>query len=126
MGDELDELRGGTPTRTLVWNVSDLRAPSMESTFRNDTRAIDHNMYVTGDRVFQSNYRSGLRVLTTRNLDDGGLAEVGHFDTWPEDDATAFSHGTWSNYPFFRNGLIAVHGYDGLFLLRPTGQAARR
>lgn len=126
MGDEGDERRHGIRTRTVAWDVADLRAPVVDSMFRNDTTAIDHNIYVTGERVFQSNYRSGLRVLTARDLDDGGLEEVGYFDTWPEDDAAAFSHGTWSNYPFFENGLIAVHGYDGLFLLRPTGQAARR
>jgi choice-of-anchor B domain-containing protein len=125
MGDELDELRAGVPTTTYSWDVTDLEAPRLDSTFVNDTTAIDHNLYVRGERVFQSNYRSGLRVLSARDIDSGELQEVGFFDTWPEDDATAFSHGTWSNYPFFDNGLVVVHGYDGLFLLRPTGAAAR-
>lgn len=126
MGDELDELRRGTPTSTLVWDVEDLTAPRLDSTFVNDTTAIDHNLYISGSRVTQSNYRSGLRILSTKDIDSTGLKEVGWFDTWPEDDATAFSHGTWSNYPFFENGLVVVHGYDGLFLLRPVGDAAAR
>jgi choice-of-anchor B domain-containing protein len=125
MGDELDELRAGVSTTTYSWDVTDLEAPSLDSRFVNDTTAIDHNLYVKGERVFQSNYRSGLRVLSARDIDSGELREVGWFDTWPEDDDTAFSHGTWSNYPFFDNGLVVVHGYDGLFLLRPTGAAAR-
>ncbi len=124
MGDELDELRLGNRTRTLIWNVKDLTAPFQFSRFTNDTTAIDHNLYVKGDRVFQSNYRSGLRILDAEDVADGNLREVGWFDTWPEDDDTAFSHGTWSNYPFLGNGLVVVHGYDGLFLLRPTGTAA--
>ena len=123
MGDELDELRTGATTTTLVWDVSDLTSPTQFSRFVNDTTAIDHNLYVDGNRVYQSNYRSGLRILNTSAVGEGTLSEVGWFDTWPEDDATAFSHGTWSNYPFFDNGLVIVHGYDGLFMLRPVGAA---
>jgi len=123
MGDELDELRSGVRTTTLIWDVSDLTAPEQFSRFVNDTTAIDHNLYVDGNRVYQSNYRSGLRILNSSGVADGQLREVGWFDTWPEDDATAFSHGTWSNYPYFDNGVVIVHGYDGLFVLRPTGSA---
>jgi choice-of-anchor B domain-containing protein len=126
MGDELDELRDGARTTTLMWNVTDLTAPRQFSRFVNDTTAIDHNLFIRGSRVFQSNYRSGLRILSAQDVAEGSLSEVGWFDTWPEDDDTAFSHGTWSNYPFFENGLIIVHGYDGLFMLRPTGAAASR
>lgn len=126
MGDEADELRLGVGTTTLIWDVADLTAPEQFSRFVNDTRAIDHNVYVDGSRAFQSNYRSGLRILSTDDVAEGTLREIGWFDTWPEDDATAFSHGTWSNYPYFENGLVIVHGYDGLFMLRPTGAAARR
>lgn len=125
MGDELDELRSGVGTTTLVWDVADLEAPRQFSRFVNDTTSIDHNLYVKGSHVFQSNYRSGLRVLSAADVANGNLSEVGFFDTWPEDDDTAFSHGTWSNYPFFDNGLVIVHGYDGLFMLRPTGAAMR-
>ncbi|HSE72598.1 MAG TPA: choice-of-anchor B family protein [Nocardioidaceae bacterium] len=125
MGDELDELTSGGGTSTLVWDVEDLTAPVQFSRFTNDTTAIDHNLFVKGDLVFQSNYRSGLRILDASEVADGTLREVGYLDTWPEDDDTAFSHGTWSNYPFLDNGLVLVHGYDGLFLARPTGAAAR-
>lgn len=123
MGDELDELRLGGNTSTLIWNVEDLTAPVQFARFTNDTTAIDHNLYVKGDLVFQSNYRSGLRILDASGVAEGRLTEVGFLDTWPEDDDTAFSHGTWSNYPFFDTGLVVVHGYDGLFLVRPTGAA---
>ena len=123
MGDELDELTTGGKTSTLIWDVEDLTAPVRFATFTNDTTAIDHNLYVKGDRVYQSNYRSGLRILDASGVGEGRLTEVGYLDTWPEDDATAFSHGTWSNYPFFENGMVVVHGYDGLFLVRPTGAA---
>jgi choice-of-anchor B domain-containing protein len=123
MGDELDEIRFGGGTKTLIWDVEDLTAPVRYAVYTNDTTAIDHNLFVKGDRVFQSNYRSGVRILDSSDVAAGELSEVGWLDTWPEDDDTAFSHGTWSNYPYFDNGLVAVHGYDGLFLVRPTGSA---
>lgn len=120
MGDEIDELRSGENTKTLIWDVADLTAPELVGKHTHGTTAIDHNMYTRGDLVFQSNYRAGLRILRTDGVASGKLTEVGHFDVWPMDDDRAFGHGTWSNYPFFENGLVAVHGYDGLFLLQPT------
>src|SRR5919106_1565047 len=45
-GDEGDELDFGHPTRTLVWDVSNLTAPSVIGTYFASTPATDHNMYV--------------------------------------------------------------------------------
>jgi choice-of-anchor B domain-containing protein len=123
MGDELDEIRNGNNARTLIWDVSDLTAPRQFAQFDNESKSIDHNLYLKDDLVFESNYRSGLRILSAENVADGELEEVGFLDTWPQDDNTEFSHGTWSNYPYFENGMVVVHGYDGLFLVRPTGAA---
>ncbi|MCZ7413964.1 MULTISPECIES: choice-of-anchor B family protein [unclassified Streptomyces] len=120
MGDELDEYFDGDNTRTLIWDVSDLTAPKLLGKHTHRTAAIDHNMYVRDGLVFQSNYRAGLSILSTEGAGSGELTEIAYFDTWPMDDRTAFGHGTWSNYPFFDNGVVAVHGFDGLFLLRPT------
>jgi len=125
MGDEVDELMYGHGTRTWMWDVSDLTDPVQTAQHTSDTTAIDHNLYVKGDLVFESNYRAGLRIMRADDVENGNLTEVAWFDTWPQDDETAFSHGTWSNYPYFDNGMIVVHGYDGLFLLRPTGAARR-
>lgn len=119
-GDELDEYSTGEKTKTLIWDLSDLTAPELVGKHEHDITAIDHNMYVRGGLVFQSNYRAGLRILRTDDVASGTLEEVAYFDVWPQDDDAAFGHGTWSNYPFFENGVVAVHGYDGLFLLRPT------
>ncbi|MGH3326776.1 MAG: choice-of-anchor B family protein [Streptomycetales bacterium] len=120
VGDELDDLSFGGNTQTLVWDVYDLTAPTLIGKHSHETATIDHNTYVKGDLVFQSNYRAGLRILRLDDVAEGRLAEVAHIDVWPMDDQTAFSHGTWSNYPFFDNGLVVVHGYEGLFLVRPT------
>jgi choice-of-anchor B domain-containing protein len=118
-GDELDELDFGHPTRTLVWDVRDLTAPVVTGTYFSSTPATDHNMYVKNRYVYQSNYRAGLRILDLRDVEDGRLEEVAFFDVYPPNDDPGFSFGTWSNYPYFDRGTVAVHGYQGLWLVRP-------
>lgn len=51
--------------------------------------------------------------------------EVGFFDTEPDaEDADLF--GSWSNYPYFESGIIAVTSmYKGVFFLQGRADAAR-
>ncbi|MCA1619291.1 MAG: choice-of-anchor B family protein [Acidobacteria bacterium] len=127
LDDELDELNQNkqTPpqppakTRTFVWDVSDLDAPFVRGVFQGSTTAIDHNQYVRSLHAFQSNYRSGVRVVDVRGAATANLSEVAFFDVYPVDDAAAFN-GTWGNYPFFASGTIIASGMEqGLFVLRP-------
>jgi len=104
--DEIDEQKFKTKTRTHVFN---------EGT----TTAIDHNLYILGRYAYQSNYRSGLRVLDISHAATATMQEVGYFDVYPVDDLPNFN-GTWSNYPFFKSGVVVVSGIEqGLFVLRP-------
>lgn len=122
LDDEFDETQYGVPTTTYLWDVSDLDAPHVMGTFVNGTTAIDHNLFIRGDRAFQSNYRSGLRVLDIADM--GAVSEVGYFDIYPADDAPVYG-GSWGNYPFLPSGNILVSGMEqGLYVLRPTGSAA--
>jgi hypothetical protein len=81
-------------------------------------------MYVHGNRVFQSNYMAGLRILEFDNasLAAGQLNPVAFFDVVPGDDVAEFA-GTWSNYRF-PSGNIVVSAIEneinGLFILRST------
>jgi choice-of-anchor B domain-containing protein len=118
-GDELDELNFGHNTLTRVWDAADLTAPELIGTFESSAPATDHNMYVRNRYLYQSNYRAGLRILDLRNVGAGELQEVAFFDVYPPNDDPGFSFGTWSNYPFFNRNVVAVHGYQGLWLLRP-------
>ncbi|GAB5521081.1 MAG: choice-of-anchor B family protein [Rhodothermales bacterium] len=117
MNDELDELSGSVEgTRTLVWDVADLDDPVLINEFIHSTLASDHNLYVRGNRMYQSNYQSGLRILDITNPEEP--AELAHFDTVPGKDEPGFG-GSWSNYPYFKSGIIAVSSRgEGLFLLR--------
>lgn len=91
----------------------------MQGAHQHATTAIDHNLYVRGLLAFESNYRSGVRVLDVRNAAATALNEVGFFDVYPVDDAALFN-GTWGNYPFFASGTVIASGMEqGLFVLRP-------
>jgi choice-of-anchor B domain-containing protein len=118
--DEGDERAFGRNTRTFVWDVSDLDAPFIRTIHEGPARAIDHNLYVRGDLAYESNYRSGLRVVDLSGLADGSpLREAGFFDIYPADDEPAYN-GAWSAFPYFASGNVVVNGIEqGLFVLRP-------
>jgi choice-of-anchor B domain-containing protein len=118
-GDELDETGFGHTTRTRIWDMSDLTAPRVSGNYFSTSPAIDHNMYVLRTHVFQSNYSAGLRVLGLLDIGEGRLTEVGYFDVYPPHDNPGFGFGTWSNYPYFHSGVVAIHGYQGLWLVKP-------
>jgi choice-of-anchor B domain-containing protein len=117
LGDERDEADLGVTTRTHVFDFADLDAPLHLYFHSATTASIDHNMYVLGNRLYQANYTAGLRVLEFGDLANGEIAEVAFFDTYPANDAVAFS-GAWSVYPYFPSGTIVVSDTDnGLFVL---------
>ena len=118
--DELDEYYFGGNTKTFIWDVQDLDAPTLLGTFTGTTSAIDHNLYTHQGRCYQSNYRAGLRILDLADIANGNLEEVAYFDVYPTSNAPAFN-GTWSNYPYFASGNVIVsHIENGLYILRPT------
>ncbi len=117
VGDELDERNFGVPTRTHVFDVSDLTSPQYMHAYEAATTSIDHNLYVLGNRVYQANHSAGLRVLEFGDLAAGEIAEVAFFDTVPEIGVGSFD-GAWSVYPYLPSGTIIVSdGIHGLFVL---------
>ncbi|TDJ56287.1 MAG: choice-of-anchor B family protein [Gemmatimonadetes bacterium] len=122
LNDEIDELSQELQgTRTLIWDLTDLDDPIMVKEHFGTTKSSDHNLYVRGNLMYQSNYVSGLRVLDIS--DPENPVEVGFFDTVPFGDNGPGFGGSWSNYPFFESGTIVVtSSREGVFLLkkRPT------
>jgi choice-of-anchor B domain-containing protein len=118
-GDELDEQDLSLPTRTFVFDIRDLDDIRLHFVDERPSQNIDHNMYTRDGLLFQSNYTAGLEVFDVAPVaEEKRLPMVASFDTYPEDDGTVFA-GTWSNYPYFESGTIAVSGIgEGLFLLR--------
>jgi len=118
MGDELDETGGNVETtRTLIWDLADLDDPVLAREYMAETKATDHNLYIVGNTMYQSNYKSGLRVLDVS--DPENPVPVGNFDTQPYGGDDAQMSGSWSNYPYFESGIVAVtSGDEGLFIVR--------
>ncbi len=114
--DEIDELSGNVArTRMLVWDLTDLDDPVLHSEYLGPNAAIDHNLYVRGDLLYQSNYNFGIRILDISN--PASPSERGFFDTVPHTDATTFG-GSWSNYPFFESGnFVVTSENEGFFVL---------
>ncbi len=123
LDDELDEYSSSdvVNTRTLIFDVIDLDDPQLATEYIGESTSIDHNQYVVGDRSFQANYTSGLRILDISNILNP--VEVAFFDTYPADDNVSFN-GAWSNYPFFESGVVVVSSInEGLFVLNPVDAA---
>lgn len=118
--DELDELNTGTNTKTLIWDMQDLDNPVLVWTYRSALNSIDHNLYVKGGLVFQSNYTAGLRLLDITGIASNDVKEVGFFDTYTFNDDASFD-GSWSNYPYFESGNVIISDrQNGLFVVKPT------
>lgn len=118
--DELDESFFGHNTRTRILDVTDLDSPSLAGFHDGRSGAIDHNLYVAGDRIFEANYRAGLSILDATDVANGNLTEIGYFDIYPNNNSVSFD-GAWSTYPYFASGTILISGIgEGLFMVRPA------
>ncbi len=123
LNDELDDGAGGVnKTRTIVFDLNDLDDPVVLTEFHGPTSASDHNLYVRGRYIYQSNYAAGLRVIDI--ADPAHPKEVGYFDTYPDAGRNAPGFvGSWSNFPYFKSDddgvVVAVSSIaEGLFLVR--------
>jgi choice-of-anchor B domain-containing protein len=122
LNDELDEGATVSVTTTRVINVEDPTNPYLVKTFTTGLASIDHNLYTHNGLIFQSNYRSGLRVFDA--LDPANPSELAYFDTYPGSNSADYN-GAWSNYPYFPSGTIIVSDIErGLFVLRLDAEPA--
>lgn len=116
-GDEVDEGSLGTPTTTRVISLLDLTNPVQVATFSNGNTSRDHNVYTLGNRVFEANYRSGLRVFDA--TDPIAPLEIAYFDTYPDDDLAHYN-GLWNVYPYLPSGTLLGSDLEkGLFVWTP-------
>ena len=116
LNDETDEIQGKTPTtRTIIFDVTNLRKPVYLGTFTSGFSSTDHNLYQRDNFIFEANYRSGLQIFDAS--DPVHPVHIGYFDTYPENDRPGYQ-GAWSVYPFFPSGTVIISDINrGLFIL---------
>ena len=120
LGDELDEIRIGGNTRTIIFDFSDLDNPTFQSEYLGLTEAIDHNGYVKGNTFFLANYTAGVRMIDISNIANSSIQETGFFDTYPLGNTAAFE-GAWNVYPYFESGNIVISDINsGLFVIKKS------
>jgi len=120
LGDELDEINFGFNSRTLVFDLQDLDAPVLLTTYLGSTAAIDHNGYVDGNSYYLANYTAGVRVLDISDIASGTITEEGYFDSYPASNSASFN-GVWSVYPYFESGKIILNDINsGFFVIRAS------
>lgn len=118
LNDELDENATSNNTRTHIIDLSDLDEISYSGFHESAYPAIDHNLYLKGNYMYQANYRAGLRILDVQNRLTP--VEEAFFDVYPTDDNRG-SNGAWSVYPYFKSGILIVNTIgEGFFVLQPT------
>ena len=119
VNDELNEYYGTDKEQTtVIFDVSDLESPKILTIYKSGLKTIDHNNYVVGNLLYQSNYSTGLRVLNINNVEDP--IEVAYFDTYRAGDVASFV-GSWSNYPYFESGTILVSSIEeGLYIVKAS------
>ena len=118
LNDELDERYNHHNTRTYVWDVQDLDKPELLGYYEHPTQAIDHNLYIKDNLMYQANYNAGLRILDISDPNPESISEVAFFDTTPNTDVAAFG-GLWSVYPWLSGDKLIVSDINqGLFILR--------
>ncbi|MDR9418231.1 choice-of-anchor B family protein, partial [Gracilimonas sp.] len=97
-----------------------LENPKFIGYYEHASNSIDHNLYILGNYVFETNYNAGLQILDLSDIENANLQRVAYFDTQPQNDAAEFQ-GTWSNYPYFESGLVILSDMNsGLFIVKPN------
>ena len=121
LGDEKDEQDFGNKTKTIVFDFTNLDNPVHHFNYLGPTAAIDHNGYIKDNIYYQANYTAGVRMISVSDIENKNFTEVGSFDTYPDNDNTAFN-GTWNVYPFFPSGNIIISDMNnGFFVIRKSG-----
>ena len=127
--DVVDPALDGYPV-TYIWDIRDLENPKNTGIYKASVTGIDHNQYVVGDLIFQSNYGAGMRVYDISSVPENpsgdDVCEIAFFDIYPEDDdlpgggIIAFS-GSWSSYAMFKSGYIFINTIErGGYLVKMT------
>lgn len=107
----------GGSNHAKIWNISDLtNQVQVADLVPYDNASMVHNAYIKGDSLYLAHYRAGVIVYNIQN--PSNPVEVGHYDTYPGVNNTAYQ-GCWNVYPFLPSGnIIASDISTGLYVLK--------
>ncbi|HQY51673.1 MAG TPA: choice-of-anchor B family protein [Ignavibacteria bacterium] len=107
---------GGT-NHAILWDISDFsNQVRLSEIIPYDSASMVHNAYIKGDSLYLSHYRAGVIVYDISN--PSLPVEVGHYDTYPGTNSTAYQ-GCWNVYPYLPSGnIIASDISTGLYVLK--------
>ena len=115
----MDEHHNGTNTRTFAFDIRDLDNPVVLGYFSHGTAAIDHDLQIVRNRVYEANWRAGLRILDIGSLPGLEFEELGYFDTVPGSDSIGHT-GAFAPYVWPDGAVTVSDTESGLFVLRPA------
>ncbi|MEM7202305.1 MAG: choice-of-anchor B family protein [Planctomycetota bacterium] len=102
-----------------VWDISQLPNIRQVAAWRTGPPgSVVHNAHVSGDLLFVTYYREGLRVLNIK--DPLRPVEIAYYDTYPETGLGcngAFS-GAWGVHPWRRDLVFVSDLQSGAYILR--------
>jgi choice-of-anchor B domain-containing protein len=118
LSDSHDEYNPGFNTRTFLFDVSSLTAPSYFASYDGPTKGRDLHIEVRGRYAFLANASAGLRVLDLRQIAKGRLREVGSFDVEPDNNSANWFGAV--SLDVLPSGTVILGSLSqGLYVLKP-------
>ncbi len=107
----------GGSNHAKLWDITNISSQVQLADLNPyDGASMVHNAYINGDSLYLAHYRAGVIVYNIQN--PANPVEVGHYDTYPGVNSTAYQ-GCWNVYPFLPSGkIIASDIATGLYVLR--------
>jgi len=107
----------GGSNHAKLWDISNLSSQvQLADLSPYDGASMVHNAYIRGDLLYLAHYRAGVIVYNIQN--PSVPVELGHYDTYPGVNSTAYQ-GCWNVYPYLPSGnIIASDISTGLYILK--------
>lgn len=107
----------GGSNHAKIWNITDINNQvQLADLMPYDGASMVHNAYIKGDSLYLAHYRAGVIVYNIQN--PASPVEVGHYDTYPGVNSTAYQ-GCWNIYPYLPSGnIIASDISTGLYVIK--------
>jgi len=107
----------GGSNHAKIWDISNISTQvQLADISPYDGASMVHNAYVRGNLLYLAHYRAGVIVYNIQN--PSTPVELGHYDTYPGVNNTAYQ-GCWNVYPYLPSGnIIASDISTGLYILK--------